>query len=103
MGWTAAQWLEKRRSQGVERQDDRQTYIPAHIYEQGLELTLMMRVSTLEWPPELFSKEDPTRCSCGCMVRHNNAVSRVVGEAGHRRVVWYASLRCRNKDSPRWE
>jgi hypothetical protein len=36
-------------------------------------------------------------CACGCQQRHNCAVSRVFGINGDRQVLWYRTMRCRNR------
>jgi hypothetical protein len=82
----------------------------------------MNRVPRLNWPADLYKDigcartyvaaagepvpkigrvADATLCACGCKLRHNYAVSRVVEEHRYgmptRSVVWYRSLDCRNK------
>ena len=83
----------------------------------------MEPVPQLSWPANLFSlpylnvatasstapllgqrktQTDDHICECGCKQRHNHSVSRVIEEEQYgmrtRRVVWYSSLKCRNKD-----
>lgn len=74
-------------------------------------------VPDLPWPHNLFAMGQPLQqqlttrrrlndselCTCGCKQRHNHAVSKVITEEDRhgptRRVVWFVSMRCRNK----WE
>lgn len=77
----------------------------------------MRRVPQLNWPQHLFAlphlnvataidstaslrgvkPKDEELCACGCKTRHNLAVSRVVGDSHARRVLWYATSRCKFK------
>jgi len=63
----------------------------------------------LDWPVDLFAQnkdavfkplEKPKtefHCACGCQQRHNCAISRVVAMDSDRHVLWYRTMRCRNK------
>jgi hypothetical protein len=63
----------------------------------------------LDWPIDLFAQnkdivfkplETPKTeflCACGCQQRHNCAISRVVAMGSDRHVLWYRTMRCRNK------
>lgn len=77
----------------------------------------MFKVPQLNWPSNLFyhpldflveahdrnaplfvSKTTAEHlCACRCGFPHNHAISRVLGDSGARRVVWYRSQSCRNK------
>ena len=52
MAWTAEQWREKRRQQGVSPKADMPTIIPEHLYVAGRELNRMMLMPALDWKKE---------------------------------------------------
>jgi hypothetical protein len=77
----------------------------------------MMPVPYLPWPANLFSlphlnvaadstaplmrhgkrPTDDHLCVCGCKKKHHMAVSGLEGESGVRRVLWFATMACKNK------
>jgi hypothetical protein len=57
--------------------------------------TLMAEGDVLS--PKTGKTPDPLKCANPtCPTRHNHAVSRVTGDPGSRRVLWYCTMRCRN-------
>lgn len=76
----------------------------------------MPRVPDLNWPRQLYAlpydavaahttaplKQGKARtgdhlCACGCKQKHHMAVSGLEGEHGFRRVLWFATMRCKNR------
>jgi hypothetical protein len=78
----------------------------------------MLPVPDLNWPATLFSlpylneASNTTAplfagagkktlgdhlCACGCKLPHKTAVSGLEGNHGHRRVLWFATMRCKSK------
>jgi hypothetical protein len=79
------------------------------ILEHERPLCVVVICPKLDWPSDLFAQnkdtvfkplEKPTtefHCACGCQQRHNCAISRVVAMDSDRHVLWYRTMRCRNK------
>lgn len=109
MGWTAKQWREARRQKGVPSKDNLPTVLPARVYQQGKELQDMMMMPALDWGkglavntpsspgPSSPRKVDTSKCACGCGFSHNSAVSGLEGDSSARRVLWFRTMRCKNK------
>ena len=89
------------------------------VKDDGVRRPLPTRdlVPMLNWQPDLFAADNVVEktpsvkpkvrlapedmCKCGCGLPHNNAVSRVVqvdvGWSNVRQVIWFYSMRCKDK------
>jgi hypothetical protein len=79
------------------------------ILEHERRLYALAICPKLDWPADLFAENKDTvfkplekprtefLCACGCQQRHNCAISRVVAMDSERQVLWYRTMRCRNK------
>jgi hypothetical protein len=87
---------------------DRRGDVP-RILEQERRPFAVVLCPKLDWPVDLFAQNKDTafkpleklktefHCACGCQQRHNCAISRVVAIDSDRHVLWYRTIRCRNK------
>lgn len=87
--WTAAEWRDYRRRQGIPPKADMPTLLPPHIFKAGQQLSAMLMLPVLDWHPGLFEDitmttanstapllQKPTNeriCPCGCGMQHNMA------------------------------
>ncbi len=117
MAHTAEYFRARRRAQGIPERDG---FDHPRFVVQGRELHWLLDapLRDLAWPHNLFGNNvtieeliahgevaapkfgkapDPMKCENSiCARRHNNAVARVIGDHGNRRVLWYCTMACRN-------
>jgi hypothetical protein len=97
-------YFRERRKEQRDNQPDHNDSDPFYhpwFVETGGEISAMMHLPTLDWPPDLFKAKDnlvvERLCACSCGRPHNNAVSRVVDGRAGKRILWYRTMCCRNK------
>ena len=117
MAHTADYFRARRRAQGIPERDG---FDHPRLVAQGRQLHWLFDapLRDLPWPRNLFCNNvtieklmadgdfpalkvgktpDPLKCENPiCTTRHNHAVSRVTGDHGNRRVLWYCTMKCRN-------